>query len=270
MSGVLSLGSSSLAKYALAALRISFARRSSRTSRSSSVIRCLSPVVVPVRWPPSISVCFSQPRNASGWTPSWRPTRAISPRPLPSRSRTSSTIFTARSRSSSGYFFCAATTLNPPRYQSLQPSRGDPVQLPSRRCPGRDQPAERFGHPGTTHHMHRPQRPGPEDQRRPERGVPPDITCQLPGKLADHGRKDALGRLVGALIVLLARLPGEPVRQRGFTCVRAARVPAAQGCLVSVLHRRHSLPHRGQRHGSLRSWLSCPAAYSRTYAHLRP
>ncbi|HLK00505.1 MAG TPA: hypothetical protein VKU39_11435, partial [Streptosporangiaceae bacterium] len=46
--------------------------------------------------------------------------------PFPSRSRTSNTIFTARSRSSSGYFRCAAMALNPPRYQSLQDSRGDP------------------------------------------------------------------------------------------------------------------------------------------------
>src|SRR5580658_1513233 len=53
--------------------------------------------------------------------------RAISPCPFPSRARTSSTIFTARSRSSSGYFRCAAMTLHPPRDQSLQDSRGDPV-----------------------------------------------------------------------------------------------------------------------------------------------
>ena len=38
---------------------------------------------------------------------------------LPSRSRTSSTIFTARSRSSSGYFRCATMTLHPPRFHSL-------------------------------------------------------------------------------------------------------------------------------------------------------
>ena len=48
------------------------------------------------------------------------------PCPFPSRSRTSNNIFTARSRSSSGYFRCAAMALNPPRYQSLQDSRGDP------------------------------------------------------------------------------------------------------------------------------------------------
>jgi hypothetical protein len=50
-----SLGSSSLAKKALAALRISFARRSSRFSRSSSAIRCASSVLVPGRRPASTS-----------------------------------------------------------------------------------------------------------------------------------------------------------------------------------------------------------------------
>src|SRR5205807_151424 len=59
-----SLWSSSLAKYALSAFKISFARRSSRTSRSSSVIRCLSPDVVPGRCPPSISACCIQDRKA--------------------------------------------------------------------------------------------------------------------------------------------------------------------------------------------------------------
>jgi Domain of unknown function (DUF4267) len=51
------------------------------------------------------------------------------PVPLPSCSRISSTIFTARSRSSSGYLFCAAMALHPPRNQSLQGSRGDPPYL---------------------------------------------------------------------------------------------------------------------------------------------
>ena len=36
-------------------------------------------------------------------------------------------IFTARSRSSSGYFRCAAMTLHPPRFHGLQDSRGGPV-----------------------------------------------------------------------------------------------------------------------------------------------
>ena len=47
--------SSSAAKKADADLRISFARRSSRTSRSSSAIRCRSSVEVPGRWPASTS-----------------------------------------------------------------------------------------------------------------------------------------------------------------------------------------------------------------------
>src|SRR6185437_4768098 len=56
-----------------------------------------------------------------------RATRASSPWPLPSRSRTSNSIFTARSRSSSGYFRCAAMTLHPPRFHGLQDSRGGPT-----------------------------------------------------------------------------------------------------------------------------------------------
>jgi len=35
-------------------------------------------------------------------------------------------IFTARSRSSSGYFRCAAMSLHPPRFHGLQDSRGGP------------------------------------------------------------------------------------------------------------------------------------------------
>jgi hypothetical protein len=50
-------GSSSRAKKAAAAFRISFARVSSRISRSSSAIRCASAVEVPGLWPPSISAC---------------------------------------------------------------------------------------------------------------------------------------------------------------------------------------------------------------------
>src|SRR5439155_2157337 len=55
-----SRGSSSLAKKADAALRISLARRSSRTSFSSSAIRCWSLVVIPGRCPLSISACLTQ------------------------------------------------------------------------------------------------------------------------------------------------------------------------------------------------------------------
>src|SRR5262249_21777491 len=65
-----SLGSSSRAKKALAAFRISLARRRSRTSRSSSAMRCASPVEVPGRWPPSISAWRTQLRSVSRFTPS--------------------------------------------------------------------------------------------------------------------------------------------------------------------------------------------------------
>jgi hypothetical protein len=52
--------SSSAAKNALAALRISLARRSSRTSRSSAAIRSLSWVLIPGRCPPSTSAWRTQ------------------------------------------------------------------------------------------------------------------------------------------------------------------------------------------------------------------
>src|SRR5699024_9727219 len=69
-SGYLILRSSSAAaKKAALVFRISFARRSSRTSRSSSVIRAWSSVLNPGRIPPSTSACRTQFRNASGWTP---------------------------------------------------------------------------------------------------------------------------------------------------------------------------------------------------------
>jgi chromatin segregation and condensation protein Rec8/ScpA/Scc1 (kleisin family) len=49
--------SSAIAKYADALRRISLAWRSSRTSRSSVLIRSRSSVVVPSRWPASRSAC---------------------------------------------------------------------------------------------------------------------------------------------------------------------------------------------------------------------
>ena len=49
--------------------------------------------------------------------------------------RISKTIFTARSRSSSGYFRCAGMTLHPSRDQSLQDPRGGPKPLLPRCMP---------------------------------------------------------------------------------------------------------------------------------------
>ena len=52
----------------------------------------------------------------------------------------------------------------------------DRVQLPARRCPGRDQPPERFSHRRGAHHMQRPQRPGTEDRHAPEPGIPSPVS----------------------------------------------------------------------------------------------
>lgn len=61
--------SSAWAKYADALRRISFAWRSSRTSRSSALIRSCSSVVGPGRLPWSRSACRTQPRNVSAVQP---------------------------------------------------------------------------------------------------------------------------------------------------------------------------------------------------------
>src|SRR5690606_31105648 len=105
-----SRGSSSRAKKAEAAFKISLARRSSRFSRSSSTIRCASTVVVPGRLPASISLCRTQLRSVSRLTPNRSATRAIAPCCCPDSSRIPNTIRTARSRTSSGYFFGAGMT----------------------------------------------------------------------------------------------------------------------------------------------------------------
>ena len=57
--------SSSVAKKTDAAFKMSFARRSHLTSRSSGAIRCVSTVEVPGRRPESISARFTQTRNDS-------------------------------------------------------------------------------------------------------------------------------------------------------------------------------------------------------------
>jgi len=91
--------SSSVAKKTDAALRMSFARRSSRFSFSNAAIRAASAVDVPDRRPESISAWFTQPRSDSVPMPSSRadlehhPHRAFAqllrvllrPTPLPTR-----------------------------------------------------------------------------------------------------------------------------------------------------------------------------------------
>jgi hypothetical protein len=104
--------SSSAAKKADALLRIAFARRSSRFSRSSSVSRARSSVVRPGALPASMRACYTQFRSESGTIPSCSPTRLHAALTLSfsGPSTRSSAKRIARSRSSSGYFLGAAMT----------------------------------------------------------------------------------------------------------------------------------------------------------------
>ena len=104
--------------------RISFARRSSRTSRSRSAIRCASAVVVPGAMPSSTSACRTQVRNASGRIPSWSAIRLIAPTLDSGSRRASNAIRIARSFSSSLYFRGAAMTPILHRFESLHRTRG--------------------------------------------------------------------------------------------------------------------------------------------------
>ena len=70
-----SRGSSSRAKKLEAAKRISLARFSSRTSASNYLIFCASPLLVPRRFPASMSACLHQPRKVSAFTPTREPIR---------------------------------------------------------------------------------------------------------------------------------------------------------------------------------------------------
>src|SRR5690606_24554337 len=105
-----SRGSSSRAKKAEAAFKISLARRSSRFSRSSSTIRCASTVVVPGRLPASISLCRTQLRSVSRLTPNRSATRANAPCRCPASYQIPGTIRPALPRNSPGHFFGAGMT----------------------------------------------------------------------------------------------------------------------------------------------------------------
>jgi hypothetical protein len=102
---------------------MSFARRNSRTSRSSSAIRRASPVDVPGRRPSSTSACLNQPRNDSVPMPNSRATRATTPKRWPPCSAIRScAIRTARSRSSGGYLFCVGCDpMLHPHFQGMEP-----------------------------------------------------------------------------------------------------------------------------------------------------
>lgn len=79
-------------------------------SRSSSASRVASSVVVPGRWPSSISASATQLRSVSGLIPSCSPIRGKAPDRVAGSRRASTTIRIARSRNSSGYFLDAAMT----------------------------------------------------------------------------------------------------------------------------------------------------------------
>src|SRR5690606_34141216 len=111
--------SSSWAKSALAALRISFARLNSATSLRSCFSSSRSTLVSrSSRSPLSASAWRTQPRRASLWMPRSFATRAIG-RPAVRTSRT------ARSRSSSGYLHGAGTARGSPAGQDHMPGFRD-------------------------------------------------------------------------------------------------------------------------------------------------
>ena len=90
---------------------IALALLSSRTSFSSSLIRCASSVVVPGRVPWSIWAFLTQVRRASGWTPSSRRSCGSRPWPAPGQPASPTPVLVARSRSSSGYLVCPMTVI---------------------------------------------------------------------------------------------------------------------------------------------------------------
>src|SRR5215213_4833713 len=95
--------SSSAPKKLAARLRISFARRSSRFSCSSSRSRAASLLLTPAACPSSMSACRTHNRTDSVPYPNWVATRPIVPWSVPSSARSARTIRTAAAFSSSEY-----------------------------------------------------------------------------------------------------------------------------------------------------------------------
>src|SRR5205814_9946078 len=112
-----SRGSSSRAKKAEAAFRISLARRSSRFSRSRLRIRSCSVLVMPGRLPPSISARRTQWRSVSGLVPNFSASELRAAHSDGYSLRWSKTIRTARSCNSWGYRLDRAKT---PSSQGLE------------------------------------------------------------------------------------------------------------------------------------------------------
>ena len=119
-----SRGSSSRAKKAEAAWRISLARRSSRFSRLSSRSRSRSSVVSPGRAPPSTSARRTQMRSVSGVIPNFEAIEVIAAHCEVCSASCSSTMRTARSRISAGYL--------PGRVIAPSSQRVEPPTFPGR------------------------------------------------------------------------------------------------------------------------------------------
>ncbi len=96
--------SSACAKYALARRRISLARFSSRTSRSSSLIRAVLALLTPSRWPVSRSFCRTQAYSVWAVQPIFAAIDWIAAHCDGCSLRCSNTIRTERSRTSGAYF----------------------------------------------------------------------------------------------------------------------------------------------------------------------
>jgi hypothetical protein len=110
--------SSAIAKYAEALRRISFAGRSSRTSRSKALIRSRSSLVGPARTPWSRSAWRTQPRSVSAVHPIFAAIEPIAAHSEACSPRCSNTIRTARARTSGEYLVCLLTA---PSSQGLEP-----------------------------------------------------------------------------------------------------------------------------------------------------
>jgi hypothetical protein len=110
--------SSAWAKNALASLRISLALRSSLTSRSSSLTRSRSALVTPSRTPVSTSCLRTQSFNVYGTQPIFGAIDSIVAHNDEYSPRCSSTILTARSRTSGenlfGFFIAPFSQIKEP------------------------------------------------------------------------------------------------------------------------------------------------------------
>ena len=114
--------SSSVAKKSDADFRISFARRSSRFSRSSSFSFARSSVVRPGRRPSSTSARRTQLRSVSGVEPNFPAIDVIAAHCELYSCWCSNTIRTARSRTSGAYLRDFLLSVMTPSSQGLEPA----------------------------------------------------------------------------------------------------------------------------------------------------